>query len=167
MGRVPFSGRTAVRQTLRSGHSAQRLFSMRHLKAIRASAPLSTGDASSPHRKNGACPFFGRIFGGIRQAEYYRIAASAEIRPHRANPSGRKFRDDSPALLIDRQSVYANKAKRTELFCFPVRMPMQNSPATVSRDHQNSGPGGCEIALQNFSASFAALPMSLRRYSGT
>ena len=60
MGHVPLSGRTAVRQTLRSGHSAQRLFSMRHLKAIRALAPLAPliidGPAGNRHPERKDAP---------------------------------------------------------------------------------------------------------------
>ena len=47
-------GQTAARCGLQSGKSARRLFSMQHLKAIRALAPLSTSGASpslSPKNK--------------------------------------------------------------------------------------------------------------------
>ena len=112
-------------------------------------------------------PVFGRISGGIRHAEHYRIAASAGIRPHRTDPGGRKSKDDTPALLFYLQSICANKAKQTELFRIPMQTPKRNSPATVSRDHQNSDPGSCAIAFQNSGASLAARLMSSRRYPGT
>ena len=50
-------GQTAARCGLQSGKSARRLFSMLHLKAIRALTPLSTSGASpSLSSKNGTAP---------------------------------------------------------------------------------------------------------------
>ena len=167
VGRVPFSGRTAVRQTLRSGHSAQRLFSMRHLKAIRASAPHSTGDASSPHRKKWGVPFF---WANIWRNSACGILSNCGVSrdPSPSSKSGWTEVPERHPGTSDRSSVDLREhgdADRTVPFS-GVDAEAEFPGNCISRSSK-SGPGGCEIALQNVSASFAALPMSLRRYSGT
>ena len=57
-GCIPFFGQTATRQTLQSRNSALRLFSMQHLKSIRASLPLLT---------NGTLAFSSQEMGRMRR----------------------------------------------------------------------------------------------------
>ena len=166
VGRVPFSRRTAVRQTLRSGHSTQRLFSMRRLKAIRASAPLSTGGASPPYRKTECTRFWVNIWRNSACGILSNCGVSRDPSP--SSKSGWTEVPERHPGTSDRSSVDLREhgdADRTVPFS-GVDAEAE-FPGNCISCSSKSGSGGCEIALQNVSASFAALPMSLRRYSGT